>query len=231
MKILLVEDDKCIAGFISKGLKQEGFSIAHALNGMDGYLLASTEKFDVAIVDIMLPEIDGLTLIDKLRGRKITMPILVLSAKKTVDDKIKGLKAGGDDYMTKPFAFSELVARLKALIRRAVRIMEPIQLVIGNLSLDTDKREVKCEEKKIELQPLEFDLLKYLLKNSGKSIAPENIDNVFKRFYRCDESRSKQGHGLGLSLTAAIVKAHNGTISVKSKINEYTSFIVDIPLF
>jgi len=163
MKILLVEDDKRIAGFISKGMKQEGISIAHAANGMDGYLLASTEKFDAAIIDIMLPEIDGLTLIDKLREKRIAMPILVLSAKKTVDDKIKGLKAGGDDYMTKPFAFSELVARVNALVRRATRVIEPTQLVLGDLSLDIDKREVKCVEKKIDLQPLEFDLLKYML--------------------------------------------------------------------
>ena len=175
MKILLVEDDKRIAGFISKGMKQEGISIAHAANGMDGYLLASTEKFDAAIIDIMLPEIDGLTLIDKLREKRIAMPILVLSAKKTVDDKIKGLKAGGDDYMTKPFAFSELVARVNALVRRATRVMEPTRLVLGDLFLDIDKREVKCGEKKIDLQPLEFDLLKYLLKNSGRVLSKTMI--------------------------------------------------------
>ena len=175
MKILLVEDDKRTAGFISKGLKQEGFSIAHAANGMDGYLLAVTEKFDAAIIDIMLPEIDGLTLIDKLRDKRILMPILVLSAKKTIDDKVKGLKAGGDDYMTKPFAFSELIARLNALIRRATRIAEPTQFILGDLSLDIDKREIKCGEEKIELQPLEFDLLKYLLRNSNRVLSKTMI--------------------------------------------------------
>ena len=119
--------------------------------------------------------IDGLTLIDKLRDKKIIIPILVLSAKKTVDDKIKGLKAGGDDYMTKPFAFSELVARLNALIRRATRIPERTRLMLGDLSLDIDKREVKCGEKKIDLQPLEFDLLKYLLRNVGRVLSKTMI--------------------------------------------------------
>lgn len=175
MKILLVEDDKRIAGFISKGLKQEGFSVAHMADGIDGLLLASTEKFDAAIIDIMLPGIDGLALIDKLREKKITIPILVLSAKKTVDDKVKGLKAGGDDYMTKPFAFSELVARVNALIRRASRIPEPTQLTLGDLSVDIDKREIKCNENIIELQPLEFDLLKYLLRNAGRVLSKTMI--------------------------------------------------------
>jgi len=175
MKILLVEDDNKIAGFISKGLKQEGFAVAHAANGIDGFLLASTDRFDAAIIDIMLPEMDGLTLIDKLRERKLFLPILVLSAKKTVDDKIKGLKAGGDDYLTKPFAFSELLARLYALIRRSTRTVEPTQLSLGDLVLDTDRREVKCGENKIDLQPLEFDLLKYLIRNKNRVLSKTMI--------------------------------------------------------
>jgi len=175
MKILLVEDDKQTAGFISKGLKQERLAVTHVIDGEEALAATTIEKFDLAVIDIMLPGIDGLTLIDKLRDRKISLPILVLSAKKTVDDKIKGLKAGGDDYMVKPFAFSELLARIHALVRRAKRNVEPTVFTLADLTIDIDKREVTCKEKEIILQPLEFDLLKYLVKNAGRVISKTMI--------------------------------------------------------
>jgi len=175
MKILLVEDDKRTANFISKGLKQERLAVTHVADGEEALVATTIEKFDVAVIDIMLPGIDGLALIDKLRDRKVYTPILVLSAKKTVDDKINGLKAGGDDYMVKPFAFSELLARIHALFRRANRTVEPTIFSLGELRIDIDKREAICNEKELNLQPLEFDLLKYLLKNSGRVVSKTMI--------------------------------------------------------
>ena len=119
MRLLLIEDDLKIASFILKGLKEAGFAVDHAEDGMDGFHMAVTGKYDVAIVDLMLPILDGLTIIQKLRQQKNNTPILILSAKNTVDDRVTGLQKGGDDYLTKPFAFSELLARIQALIRRA----------------------------------------------------------------------------------------------------------------
>ena len=175
MRILLVEDDRSIAEFILKGLKEAGFAADHASNGEDGLYLASTEPYDAAIVDIMLPGLDGLTLIKKLRRRKINTPIIVLSAKRTVDDRIKGLQTGSDDYLTKPFSFSELLARIQALIRRASRVSEPTYLEFADLTLDLISREVKRGDKKIEMQPLEFTLLEYLMRNAGRVVSKTMI--------------------------------------------------------
>ena len=175
MRILLVEDDRSIADFILKGLKEAGFVADHASNGEDGLHLASTEPYDAAIVDIMLPELDGLSLIEKLRRRKINTPIIVLSAKRTVDDRIKGLQTGSDDYLTKPFSFSELLARIQALIRRASRVSEPTYLEFADLTLDLISREVKRGDKKIEMQPLEFALLEYLMRNAGRVVSKTMI--------------------------------------------------------
>ena len=119
MRILLVEDDKQTARFILMGLKQEGYSVNHAENGEDGLHFSEIEDYDLAIVDIMMPKLDGLKMIEQLRKKKISMPVIILSAKNTVDDRVRGLQAGGDDYLVKPFAFTELLARIKAIIRRA----------------------------------------------------------------------------------------------------------------
>ena len=158
MRLLLVEDDEKIASFIIKGFKAEGFAVDHAGDGENGLHLALTEPYDTAIVDIMLPKVDGLTLIRQMRHEKIKIPVIVLSAKGSVDDRVKGLQAGGDDYLTKPFAFSELSARVQALIRRSSDVSEPTKLVVGEVSLNLITREVVRAGQKIDLQPLEFCL-------------------------------------------------------------------------
>jgi two-component system, OmpR family, response regulator len=168
MRILLVEDDKQIASFIFKGLKEAGYATDHAEDGLDGLHLAINEPYDAAIIDIMLPGLDGLSLIEELRQRKINTPIIVLSAKRSVDDRIKGLQIGGDDYLTKPFSFSELLARVQALIRRSSGISEPNTLKVKDLSMDIITREIRRGDTKIELQPREFSLLEYLMRNKGR---------------------------------------------------------------
>jgi two-component system OmpR family response regulator len=175
MRILLVEDDHKIALFIIKGLKAEGFAVDHAADGEDGLHLALTEPYDAAVIDIMLPKLDGLTLIERMRQNKIKMPVIILSAKGSVDDRVKGLQIGGDDYLTKPFAFSELLARIQALIRRSSDQSEPMRLVVGDVSMDLISREVVRAGKKIDLQPLEFSLLEYLMRNAGRVVSKTMI--------------------------------------------------------
>jgi len=170
-----VEDDIKIAEYILKGLKEAGFAVDHAGDGEDGLHLALNESYDAAIIDIMLPKLDGLSLIEKMREQKMHTPVIILSAKRSVDDRIKGLQAGGDDYLTKPFSFSELLARVQALIRRASRIAEPTSIAIGDLSIDLLTREVSRGDMKIDLQPREFSLLEYLMRNAGKVISKTMI--------------------------------------------------------
>jgi two-component system OmpR family response regulator len=175
MRLLLVEDDEKIASFIIKGFKAEGFAVDHAADGENGLHLVLTEPYDAAIVDIMLPNLDGLTLIQQLRREKIKTPVIVLSARGSVDDRVKGLQTGGDDYLTKPFAFSELLARVQALIRRSSAVTEPTRLTAGEISMNLITREVVRAGKKIDLQPLEFSLLEYLLRNAGRVVSKTMI--------------------------------------------------------
>ena len=175
MRVLLIEDDKKIADFIAKGLKAEGFAVDHAEDGKMGLDLALVEPYDAAVVDIMLPYVDGLTIIENMRREDINTPVIILSAKSSVDDRVKGLRTGGDDYMTKPFAFSELLARLQALIRRSTGVTEPTQLAVGKLSLDLLKREVVRAGTRIDLQPREFSLLEYLMRNAGRVVSKTMI--------------------------------------------------------
>jgi two-component system OmpR family response regulator len=175
MRILWVEDDRQTALFVAKGLRQEGFAVDHRQNGVDGLHLALSESYDAAVIDIMLPGLDGLSLIDEMRRSGVQFPVLVLSAKSTVDDRIKGLQAGGDDYLVKPFAFSELVARIHALIRRASRADGPTTLSVGDLLLDLIKRKVFRGPVEIELQPKEFALLEYLMRNTGRVVSKTMI--------------------------------------------------------
>jgi len=175
MRLLLVEDDSKIASFIIKGFKAEGFAVDHAGDGENGLHLALTEPYDATIVDIMLPKLDGLTLIQQLRGQRIKTPVIVLSARGSVDDRVKGLQTGGDDYLTKPFAFSELLARVQALIRRSSNIAEPTKLAVGEISMNLITREVLRAGQKIDLQPLEFSLLEYLLRNAGRVVSKTMI--------------------------------------------------------
>lgn len=164
-----------IALFVSRGLKEEGFALDHARNGEDGLHLALTEPYDTAIIDIMLPGLDGISLIEEMRRQKINTPVLILSAKRSVDDRVRGLQRGGDDYLTKPFAFSELLARVRALIRRAGGSTEPASLKLGDLSVDLLKRKVIRAGKSIDLQPREFALLEYLMRNADRIVSKTMI--------------------------------------------------------
>ena len=175
MRILLIEDDLKLASFILKGFKEAGFAVDHCADGEDGLHMALSEPYDAAIVDIMLPKLDGFSLIDELRKRKITTPVIILSAKRSVEDRIKGLQTGSDDYLVKPFSFAELLARVQALIRRASGAAEPSSLVVGDLSMDLLTRKVIRGGKKIDLPPLEFSLLEYLMRNAGNVVSKTMI--------------------------------------------------------
>lgn len=180
MRILVVEDDNKIASFVVKGLKQNGYAVDHAIDGDQGRLLAQTVAYDAAVVDIMLPKLDGLSLVQQLRAKGQHLPVLFLSAKASVDDRIRGLQAGGDDYVTKPFAFSELLARVQALIRRASQAPEPTRLSVGDLTLDLLTREVQRGGEKIDLQPREFALLEYLMRHPSRPVTKTMIlEHIF----------------------------------------------------
>ncbi|MRR36439.1 response regulator transcription factor, partial [bacterium] len=166
MRLLVVEDDPIISSFVVKGLREAGFAVDTADNGEDGLHLAVSEPYDAVIVDLMLPKLDGLSLIMRLRETKPNVPIMILSAKRSVDDRVKGLETGSDDYLTKPFAFSELLARVQALIRRATGVPETTRLEVADLVMDLLSREVTRSGQPIELQPREFLLLEYLMRNT-----------------------------------------------------------------
>ena len=170
MRILVVEDDKKIASFVVKGLKEAGFAVDLADNGEEGLHLALSEPYDAAVMDVMLPKLDGLSVIAQLRQEKILTPVIVLSAKRSVDDRVKGLQSGGDDYLTKPFSFAELLARVQALIRRSSHETEPTRLIAGELVMDLLTRDVTRAGKKIDLQPREFALLEYLMRNADRVV-------------------------------------------------------------
>jgi two-component system, OmpR family, response regulator len=171
MRILLVEDDPKIADFVRKGLEEAGFALDHAGNGEDGLHLALSEPYDVAVIDIMLPRMDGLELIAALRRHNQELPVIILSAKHSVADRVKGLQTGGDDYLVKPFAFVELLARVQALIRRSSGTTSPTRLEAGELTMDLLTREVFRAGKRIDLQAREFALLEYLLRHTGKVVS------------------------------------------------------------
>ena len=175
MRLLLIEDDVKIASFIIKGLKAEGFAVDHASEGENGLHLALTEPYDLAIIDIMLPQMDGFAIIAAIRREKIHLPVIILSARGATEDKVKGLQLGSDDYLTKPFAFSELLARIQALLRRSSGAAEPTKLELGDLAMNLITREVVRRGRKIDLQPLEFSLLEYLLRNAGKVVSKTMI--------------------------------------------------------
>ena len=175
MRVLVIEDDNKIASFVVNGLKQNGFAVDHASDGEKGLALAGTITYYAALLDIMLPKLDGLSLLRQLRQDKLHTPVLILSAKASVDDRVKGLQAGGDDYLTKPFAFSELLARVQALIRRATHTAEPTKLSAGDLTMDLLTREVTRNGQKIELQSREFALLELLLRHPGRAITKTMI--------------------------------------------------------
>ena len=175
MRALIIEDDRTIADFLARGLREAGFAVDHAPDGEEGLEAAVSETYDVAIVDLMLPRRDGLSVIDELRRRGRSTPVLILSARRSVDDRVRGLQAGGDDYLTKPFAFAELLARVQALVRRATRAIEPSTLSVGDLTLDLLSRKVTRADVTIDLRPREFALLEYLMRNAGRVVSKTMI--------------------------------------------------------
>lgn len=175
MRILVVEDDDKIGSFVATGLKQHDFGVDLARDGDEALSLALTTTYDAAVVDVMLPHLDGLSFVRRLRAKNNLLPVLFLSARGSVDDRISGLAAGGDDYLTKPFAFSELLARVQALIRRATRVPEATKLIARDIELDLVTREVKAAGKPVELQPKEFTLLAFLLRHVGRPVTKTMI--------------------------------------------------------
>ena len=175
MRLLLVEDDSRTAAFVLKGLKENGFAVDQVSDGESGLQMALSEPYDAAIIDLMLPKLDGLALISELRRKNNKVPVIILSARGSTRDRVKGLETGSDDYLTKPFAFSELLARIQALLRRASGIAEPTTLTVTDLSIDLLTRRVTRGEHKIDLQPREFILLEYLMRNAGRVVTKTMI--------------------------------------------------------
>jgi two-component system, OmpR family, response regulator len=175
MRILILEDDKKIADFVSNGLKQAGYAVDVMGDGEEGLHFGLNNAYDAAVIDIMLPGCDGLSVIEQWRNARITTPVIILSAKHSVDDRVRGLQAGGDDYLTKPFSFSELLARVQALIRRSTHTSEPTVLNYSHLSMNLLTREVTRCGKKIELHAREFSLLEYMLRNPGRVLSKTMI--------------------------------------------------------
>ena len=170
MQILVVEDDAETCGYLVGGLEEEGHSVSCSRTGRDGLFLAMTENFDLLIVDRMIPELDGLTLVKTLRAGRIETPVLFLTTMSGIDDRVTGLNAGGDDYLVKPFSFSELVARVKALSRRPRGTAVETRFNVADLELDLLKRVVKRGGNEIALQPREFRLLEYLMRHAGQVV-------------------------------------------------------------
>jgi len=170
-----VEDDPAIASFVAKGLREAGYAVDEAASGGAALEMASRETYDLAVVDVMLPGLDGLALIEELRRLRITVPVIILSARRSVDDRVRGLRAGGDDYLTKPFAFEELLARVEALIRRSTGATEPTRLAVGDLVLDVVSRRAERAGRVLELRPREYALLEYLMRNAGRVVSKAMI--------------------------------------------------------
>ena len=171
MRVLVVEDDKDVANFVVKGLREAGHVVEHTSNGRDGLFMAASENFDAIVLDRMLPGgIDGLKLLETLRGQNNQTPVLFLSAMAQVDDRVRGLKAGGDDYMTKPFAFAELLARVEALTRRGTGDQPTTRRVVADLEMDLLSRSVRRAGQKVDLQPREFRLLEFLMRHAGQVV-------------------------------------------------------------
>lgn len=180
MRLLFVEDDAKIVTFVVNGLKQAGFAVDHAENGNQGLDMLLTANYDAAVVDIMLPRMDGISMVAEARAQKVKTPIIFLSARQNVSDRIRGLEAGGDDYLVKPFAFAELVARLQALLRRASGTTEPVALKFRGFEMDVVKHRLMFNNERVELQPREFALLEYLMRHPDRIISKTMImDHVW----------------------------------------------------
>lgn len=181
MRILLIEDDQSVADYILKGLKQSGFTVNHAADGKEGLLQATTGNYDVMIIDRMLPNVDGLTIIQTLRASENKTPVLILSALGEVDDRVKGLKAGGDDYLVKPFAFAELLARIEAILRRQESNTTQTRLKVADLEMDLLSHKVTRGGQAFNLQPREYKLLEYLMRHAGQVVTRTMLlENVWE---------------------------------------------------
>ena len=181
MRVLIIEDDPEAVEYMVKGLKESGHVADHAIDGEDGFQMAQGEEYDVLVVDRMLPALDGLSLVGRLRAEGNQTPVLFLSALGTVDDRVKGLRAGGDDYLVKPYAFSELLARIEALVRRQRPAEAQTRLRVGDLEMDLLARRVARGGTRIELQPREFRLLEYLMKHAGQVVTRTMLlENVWE---------------------------------------------------
>lgn len=181
MHVLIIEDDKEAARYVRKGLRESGHTVTVANNGDDGLMMARSGKFDVLVVDRMLPDMEGLEIIQTIRKEGLNTPALILSALSEVGHRVEGLQAGGDDYLTKPFAFAELLARLDALLRRSNPEVAVTELTVGDLNLNLLTREVRRGETDIELQPREFSLLSYLMKHAGQVVTRTMLlENVWE---------------------------------------------------
>lgn len=167
MRILVIEDDVKIASFLEKGLREAGFAVDSRGDGQAGLELALGFSYDAAVIDLMLPKLDGLSVIEAMRTKNVNTPVLILSARQSVDDRIQGLQRGGDDYMVKPFSFSELLARVQALIRRDKKNTQPMLLRVGDLEMDLLKHEIYRSGEKIELPAKEYGLLEYMMRHPG----------------------------------------------------------------
>jgi two-component system OmpR family response regulator len=171
MRVLVIEDDKDVAAYLVKGLQECDHVVDHTIDGKDGLLLAASESYDIMIIDRMLPSMDGLTIIKTVRATGNQTPILILSALGDVDDRVEGLRGGGDDYLTKPFSFTELLARMDALLRRGSSQAEQVtSLNVAGMEMDLLARTVKRNTQKIDLQPREFRLLEYLMRHAGQVV-------------------------------------------------------------
>ncbi len=182
MHILLIEDEKRIAEFVARGLESSGFTVDVAENGERALTLLAGSTYDLLILDLMLPDVDGITLLQKIRNRKVSQPVLILSARGSLDDRVKGLDVGADDYMVKPFAFVELLARIRALLRRGQAMPERLQ--VGDLVLDCIRRKVSRGGVNIELAPKEFSILEFLMRNRGRPLSRNMIvEHVWEMDY------------------------------------------------
>jgi len=175
VRALLIEDDPTLSEFVAQGLREAGFVVDASADGEAGLRAALASQFDVAVIDLMLPRRDGLSIIETMRARDVRTPVLILSARRTVDDRVRGLQAGGDDYLVKPFAFAELLARVQALVRRATAAAEPTRLVVGDLALDLLTRRVERAGVALDLRPREFALLEYLMRHPGRVLSKTMI--------------------------------------------------------
>ncbi len=175
MRILIIEDDRKISSFLKKGFKEVGYAADVAGDGEEGLLLARQGHYDAIVADLMLPKLDGLGMIERVRAEGINTPVIILSAKRSVDDRIRGLQAGGDDYMVKPFSFSELLVRVQTLLRRSQRTPQATVLEVADLKLNLTEHTAERGGEAIDLQPREFALLEYMMRNAGRVITKTAI--------------------------------------------------------